>query len=255
MNNKIISGIIGTFIVIVLGICMYEIIIADKTGPVISYSDEDITYTEGQDDSVLLEGVRAKDSRDGDVSNSIIVAEKIVTGSRESMKIVYAAKDKKHNITRKSRIVKYIATGKTQGGSGNESGDAENKSTENTSEEPDTIANTGSTGEIDKAAANASGIPVIKLTAAEATIKVGQTFDEISYVKETYDNSGDVSRRIRIDGTYDIAVPGDYKFNYLVSDTEGNISEPAPFTLHIVAAENNTQSTANTQQETTKAAE
>ena len=112
-----------------------------------------------------------------------------------------------------------------------------NESTSENQTTNTTVEDSGPTGEIDKAAADATGIPVIKLKTAETTIKAGQRFDEISFVRETYDNSGDVSRRIRITGDYNVSVPGDYHINYLVSDTEGNVSAPAPFTLHVIPAD------------------
>lgn len=240
MNNKIIVGIIGGIVGIILLFCIYELAISDKTGPVITYDNEEITYTQGQDDSVLLEGVTAKDKRDGNVTDSLFVYQKIVLGNGDTMKIIYAAMDSKKNISiNDDRVVKYVATEEDSNDDKKDDADDENKESSQESTTPTETTSAGPndpTGQIDKTAADASGIPVIKLNSTEATITVGQFFDVISYVRETYDNSGDVSRRIRVDGVYDIAVPGDYKLNYLVSDTEGNVSEAAPFTLHIVPA-------------------
>lgn len=253
MNNKKILGIVGSVIAVVIGIGVIKFATSDRKGPVITYPDEELTYTEGESDDVLLKDVTAIDDKDGDVSDTLMVANRIVIGNGEYMEVVYAAKDSKNNITttkNNKRRVKYISTGanasqNTDANDENQSSEQtdvsnEASTNESTSENPTTnitVVDSGPTGEIDKAAADATGIPVIKLKATETTIKVGQNFDEISFVRETYDNSGDVSRRIRITGNYDLGVPGDYQINYLVSDTEGNVSAPAPFTLHIIPAD------------------
>lgn len=252
MENKKILGIVGSVIVVVIGIGVIKYATSDRKGPVITYSGNELTYTEGQPNDVLLEDVTAIDDKDGDVSDTLMVANKIVVGNGEYMEVVYAAKDSKNNITttkNNKRRVKYVQTGAnankaTNSGDENQSSEQADtskdaNSSESTSENQttSTVVDNNPTGEIDKAAADASGIPVIKLKTTETTIKVGEGFDEISFVRETYDNSSDVSRRIRITGNYDIGVPGDYQINYLVSDTEGNVSEPAPFTLHVIPAD------------------
>lgn len=260
MNNKKILGIVGSVIAVVIGIGAIKFSTSDRKGPVITYSDEELTYTEGEPNDVLLKDVTAVDNKDGDVSDTLMVANKIVIGNGEYMEVVYAAKDSKNNITitkNNKRRVKYISTGanasqNTEANDENQSSeqtDASNEASTNESTSENQTTNTtvedsGPTGEIDKAAADATGIPVIKLKTAETTIKAGQRFDEISFVRETYDNSGDVSRRIRITGDYNVSVPGDYHINYLVSDTEGNVSAPAPFTLHVIPAD--TPATDNT---------
>lgn len=260
MENKKILGIVGSVILVVIVIGLIKFMTSDRKGPVITYSDKELTYTEGESNDVLLEDVTAIDAKDGDVSDTLMVANKIVIGNGEYMEVVYAAKDSKNNITttkNNKRRVKYVQTGgnadkNANAGDDNQSSEQadaskDGNSGENTNENQttSTVVDNNPTGEIDKAAADASGIPVIKLKAAETTIKVGEGFDEISFVRETYDNSGDVSRRIRVTGDYDLGVPGDYQLNYLVSDTDGNVSEPAPFTLHIIPADtvaaNNTE--------------
>lgn len=252
MENKKILGIVGSVVVVVIGISMIKYATSDRKGPIITYSGNELTYTEGQPNDVLLEDVTAIDDKDGDVSDTLMVANKIVVGNGEYMEVVYAAKDSKNNITttkNNKRRVKYVQketnadnTSETDENQSSEQTDTSNEASTNESTSENQTTNTtvedsGPTGEIDKAAADATGIPVIKLKATETTIKVGQSFDEISFVRETYDNSGDVSRRIRITGNYDLGVPGDYQINYLVSDTEGNVSAPAPFTLHIIPAD------------------
>lgn len=262
MNKKIELSIFGAVAAILLVVCIYALASSDKKGPMIKFDrDETLTYVEGQDDSVLLEGVTAVDKRDGDVTDTLFVAGKIIFADGQQLKVTYAAKDKHNNVTRADRIVAYVPA-EDAGGAENNTGDGsdvdngqENPENDNnemnggeTSADNKQPASTGPTGEIDKAAADASGIPVIKLIAAEGSVTAGGHFDAISYVRETYDNSGDVSRRIRVTGDYDLNKPGDYQLNYLVSDTEGNVSEPAAFTLHVLPKAENATTADNTGQ-------
>lgn len=249
MDKKIELSIFGAVAVILFIACIMALASSDNKGPVIKFdNNEQLTYIEGQDDSVLLAGVTAIDDKDGDVTDTLIVASKITLADNQTLKVTYAAKDSHNNVTKTERIVVYVAsenggqngngepnTGDTPNGQEN-TGNTENINGQETTSDVNTSSpvDTGPTGEIDKEAANASGIPVIKLRATEATITVGEDFNEISYVKETYDDSGDVSRRIRVIGDYDIKKPGDYQLNYSVSDTDGNVSEPVAFTLHVL---------------------
>lgn len=241
MDRKIETSILGAIVIILLIGCMIAMLASDNKKPVIKFSSEaPLTYTEGQGDDVLLTGVTAVDERDGDVSDSLIVANKVVVEDGKKLKVTYAAKDKKNNIAKESRLVDCVPSdGSTE--SGGENGETNGAGIEdNTEPESTTLpqpVSTGAAGEVDKAAADADGIPVIKLKATEADITVGQQFDPMSYVRETYDNSGDVSRRIRVTGDYDLKNPGDYQITYTVSDTEGNVSEPAVFTLHVLPAQ------------------
>lgn len=268
MDKKIELSIFGAVAAILLVVCIFALASSDKEGPVIKFdSEETLTYAEGQDDSVLLAGVTAVDKRDGDVTDTLFVAGKIIFADGQRLKVTYAAKDKHNNVTRADRIVTYVPaeddgnaennTDRNGEGSGENNRDVNNgqagsdndetSGQETTADNKQTVS-TGPTGEIDKAAADASGIPVIKLKAAEGSVTAGGNFDAISYVRETYDNSGDVSRRIRVTGDYDLNKPGDYQLNYLVSDTEGNVSEPAAFTLHVLPKAENATTADNTNQ-------
>lgn len=263
MNKRIGVVLVIVFLAAVGVMKLYDIMFTDDKGPVIEFSDAELVYTEGQDEKILLADVRAVDKKDGDVSNTLMIAKKVVLTGGNIMKVQYAAKDKSNNITIKERVVPY----KFSENSGNNDENNSEPHTDNTddsqntddSSEPESTSSQGvvdndPTGDIDKAAADASGIPVIKLRVTEATITEGQTFDAISYVKETYDNSGDVSRRIRTIGEEDINGPGDYELIYSVSDTQGNVSEPVRFVLHVLPrasgqTQNNTQAQNNNTQQ------
>lgn len=230
------TGVIGLGIavIVIVVVCIILVATSDKKGPQITYDENnEIVYKQGDDDKVLLEDVVAIDKNDGNVSDSLIVVGKIINDDGTA-KITYMAKDRSNNITQVSRVVKYI---KIEEDDKEQSVSEESKEEDlNESEENETKDESNPTGEIDKKKADETGIPVIKIVQTELSISAGEKFssmDALGYVKETYDNSGDVSRRIHITGVEDNYEPGDYNIVFTVSDTEGNISEPVTLILHV----------------------
>lgn len=80
----------------------------DRIAPVITVPEETILYEEGQDTKVLLEGVKAVDDIDGDVSDTLIVESIIQLQDEVSAQVVYFAKDKKNNVAKATRKVDYM---------------------------------------------------------------------------------------------------------------------------------------------------
>ncbi|MBQ3545411.1 MAG: DUF5011 domain-containing protein [Lachnospiraceae bacterium] len=245
MDNRVKAIIAGSVAVGIIFICICVTALSDKKGPVIKVDDSiKLTYKAGDDDSVLLQGVTAIDKRDGNVSDSIVVDSVIIDG--DVIKVKYAAKDFSNNVTisKVYREVSYISSDIDTNDSVEKDNILENSETKedttveiNHSEVSSEVTD-NSVGEIDKDAVNASGIPVIVLTQKEVTINKGEQFSDmkaLSYVKETYDDSGDVSRRIRISGNDGELQEGDYEIKFTVSDKDGNVSEPAILILHVKA--------------------
>lgn len=256
MDRKLEVIALGMIVLVLFFTCIILGIASDKKGPEITFDkNKEIVYMQGGSDDVLMEDVKAVDKRDGDVSDSIIVVNKVYSGDGTA-RITYAAKDKHNNVTKIDRVIKYVPaendnvengdnTEQLPGESGLQPDDQngntgtageEGQSAEPTQPEVNNSADYP-TADIDVAAANATGIPVIKITQTELTITEKQGFSStqaLSYVKATYDNSGDVSRRIHIEGVQDSYKEGDYSIVYTVSDTEGHVSEPVTLILHVV---------------------
>ena len=76
----------------------------DKEGPVITMKEETIKASIEDSDKKLLEGVVAKDKRDGDVSDSLII-ESIQMKEENQCTIVCAAFDQSNNVSKASRTV------------------------------------------------------------------------------------------------------------------------------------------------------
>lgn len=112
MKKNMTAAIGGFIVALLLVITILLSIGTDHTGPEITFA-YDITFQEGQDINILLEGVSAFDSRDGDVTGNVMVDSLIVLSGNEFAKVTYSAKDNSNNITKASRIVGYEGSGRS----------------------------------------------------------------------------------------------------------------------------------------------
>lgn len=222
------KGLVGTIMAIVLIALVIVVVVleikSDKDAPEITYSEQEMVYNMAEDKALLLTDVTAYDEVDGDVTENLTV-ESIYDFHNGTAQVIYVAKDDAGNICKKSRIVKLTdaATGvvpqETTGAA------VENEPVEDVqgeAAEPEWHEVTGVN-------------PVINLTTDLVTIAVGDSsFNRMNYIAGMADDVDDesvLSRRVRIDGDYDIDVPGTYTLTYYVSDTDGNMSNRAVLTL------------------------
>ena len=63
--------------------------------------------------------------------------------------------------------------------------------------------------------------PTVQLPGA-TQVTVGESFDPLAGVTATDDTDGDVTDRIQVVGSVDVATPGSYALTYVVADTNGN---------------------------------
>ena len=98
---------IGFFIAdaVLVALCAFFYLQMDRTAPVITLPDAELTYTTGTNTDKLLEGVTAYDSHDGDVTDSLLIEKVTETGNGEVI-VTYAAVDSSNNVTELSRILK-----------------------------------------------------------------------------------------------------------------------------------------------------
>lgn len=93
--------------VVIFGVYIcYSKIISDSDAPKVVCGEDEITVSVEASDAELLKGVTAEDSRDGDVTASLIV-ESISAFADDERIITYAAVDKSGNVGRASRTLKY----------------------------------------------------------------------------------------------------------------------------------------------------
>lgn len=102
MNTKI--AVIGFAVAdaVLIGISAFFYQGEDRKAPVISFEETELVYQENMDEAVLLEGVRAEDDRDGDVTGALLV-EKVSETSDGNVIVTYVVMDSSNNVAKRSR--------------------------------------------------------------------------------------------------------------------------------------------------------
>ena len=100
-------GAILAGVCVVLGVAVaYVSSKQDRTDPVITVSEDALTYTEGEGTEGLLTGVTATDKEDGDLTKDIFV-EKVVPISENKAIVYYGVLDKSQNVGTATKEVEY----------------------------------------------------------------------------------------------------------------------------------------------------
>ena len=225
----------------------------DRTGPVVTVKS-DLTYHNGITEEELLDGVTARDNKDGDVSDSLRVTA-IYPGENDGQAVVvYMAKDSHNNVTKYIRILDVEAgaavdsIGKvptdtetetesaepeTEAAEQPETEAAEQPETEAAAADPETAARESAEADI---AALAPAAPVLRLKQYTVTIPVGSTFNQLSYIENVTDDKDTremLYRQIMIEGSVNPAAAGTYELIYWAKDTDGNSSNRAKLTVTV----------------------
>lgn len=194
----------------------------DSAAPVITFPDAPVLYHEDDDRSMLLEGVKAIDEVDGDVSDTLVVESVIPMKNQTEATVIYYAKDKSNNVARRERSIEYLPAEGIMWMT-----EAE------TEPEPETETETETEEAFE---ALPDGAPRIWLTTKAVTVKYGEDYNLLSYVKDIKDDVDGpdwLYGQIHIQGMYDINGPGVYELYYTVVDREGNMSNAAKLVLTI----------------------
>ncbi|MGM9912550.1 immunoglobulin-like domain-containing protein [Floccifex sp.] len=196
---------------LVLGILCFVFVSRDTEGPEIIFPSEGITYQEGQSEDQLLNGVKAVDEKDGDVSDSLRI-EKIENVENEAKIIVsYVAKDSNNNITKVKKVIDNATTAATP---------QEELSNEQKSE--------------NEIASLPSESPRIYLTEYEVTLPLGSEFYPLNYVRDIVDDVDSrelLFTRIELEGEVNTAVAGTYQLTFYAIDSNQNTSNHAVMTV------------------------
>ena len=250
MKKGILAGLIVLCLALFAGTAAV-MVTGDRKGPEIAVpSGADVTYEEGSDTALLLEGVTATDDRDGDVTDSVIIENIFPNDDRTGASVIYAAKDSHNNVTKVTRRVNYKAAGDVAAPEentetdGSDAAPAENAEAEGSDAAPAAEEAQQNDTEGVKNEANAkmeiealpSKSPRMYLNTYETTVKAGSELDKISYIKEITDDADSqktLFAEIQVDGEVDTATPGDYTLTYHVTDSNGNQSNMAVLTVHV----------------------
>jgi hypothetical protein len=194
----------------------------DRKGPRITIPKDDTEYTDGMDSEELLKGVTAKDKKEGDVSDSLVVEAVRENDTKTQVAVIYAAKDSKNNVTKKTRMMKE---------------DADEKAVPETSPAPDKDTEVTGGGSLEEKSANeeaASSLPPesprLFLTEDEITIPAGSEFNSLNYIKDITDdedNRDTLFQSVQVDGRLNADEAGTYELRYHAKDSDGNQSNTA----------------------------
>lgn len=263
MKRGIVAGlsILTVFLITVLTVIK---ITSDDEGPEIRTPNEQIIYTAGTGEQSLLRGVSAIDAKDGDVSDSLRVANVLPAEDGVTASIIYMAKDKKNNVTKITSTVQYQTGTEMQPAGHTDVQDSDvNTVTPETDTQPGQEGNTSQTdtpqfetgtdnatlpvesnegsgvGEAENNAAIAElseESPRFHLKEYAVTIEAGSEFDQLSYVENIEDDNDtreELYRRIQISGNVDVNTPGVYELIYHVADSDGNSSNQAKLVITV----------------------
>ena len=104
--KKGLVGVVLMLCVCVGGATVYQKLSADRVAPQIVF-EEDLTYHDGMTNEELLEGVKAEDAKDGDVSDSLVVEACSPDPAQGQAIVRYVARDARNNVARVNRVLSY----------------------------------------------------------------------------------------------------------------------------------------------------
>ena len=212
---------------VLAGTSWYFLKDTDRGRPEISFTNEAITYQEGDDVSALLVNVTAYDEHDGDLTSEIRVNQITPIDDGTRARVTYVVIDAQKNIATATQIVDYIPLPDE---SADESLTEEGALTDSISLSEEAEAELFAQAE----AVNPEA-PVLVLTADTDTIGVRDIFNYRSYIDSITDDKDSeetLYRNIVIEGDYSTERPGNYPLTFYVNDSDGNVSNIVTFILY-----------------------
>ena len=222
----------------------------DRKGPEITISDgKKDSFTADMTTEDLLEGVKAVDEKDGDVSDSLTVENVYSNEKGDEVTVVYVAKDKSNNVTKVTYhmtsdgvLPGAVISGSDVSGKTMLDGENTGESDENFENDEDLPDEEEELTEEEKAQEREEAKidslspqdPRFYLTTYYVEIARGTQIDRLSYVKDIQDDrdaSNELYRKIQITGNVDVNTPGTYELTYYVVDSNGNASNGAVLTV------------------------
>lgn len=237
-------------IIALLAVCVFfSVIIAamyltsDRTAPVITVDESKVKpYSAEQGEEVLKSYAKAVDAKDGDVSSSIVIENIYVMPDMTRAKVIFAARDHNNNVSKYSYMIAYEAS--------QEEIEAKEQLTQaetttaaeaETTTAADSSKNTSKTTEAEKTTAESeaettAGGPKLVLSATEATVEAGNSFNVMKYISsitDDKDTEDTLSRRIIVNVTYSTSKSGTYTLDVYCTDSDLNESNHVAFTLNV----------------------
>ena len=233
----------------------------DNEGPKITFEEgKDTKDRSNTTKDELLQKVKAYDEKDGDVTDSLTVEKMYPKNDGKEMVIIFVAKDKSNNVTKKEFTMEAAdgnaenpdiglidpdaidenaaSTDSTEADSTDsqdvvdaDSVDAASADTQNGEESLEAQAQ--KTQE-DKIAQLSPQAPKMYLNTYYVEVPVGTVLDKLSYVKDIQDDvdaTSNLFKKIQITGDVNTGAAGTYELTYYVVDSNGNSSNGAVLTV------------------------
>lgn len=230
----------------VLGVAAFFISGAkDKKAPKITVSEAKVSYIEGDSHDSLLEGISAKDNRDGDLTDEVFIDRIIPKAGNEKAIVYYAVTDKSHNVGTAKRTVAYYKDAEAAKNAGAEDNAAakEEQASAEVNASPEAQA-----PEENKAQAGvyppdpldlSAGKPVVQLKQQEVTEAVGTTVNLMDYINTIADTDTSNENHnymyshvsITVNGVQNTSQltlnqAGEYEIAYFSGNMHGAVSDP-----------------------------
>ena len=260
---------------IIFGLIVLSLLIAgngmiyvkqDRRCPEITFPSDEITYEAGTDQTVLMDGVIALDSKDGDVTNTLRVTDVLPSDDNQTAMVVYVAKDRSNNVVRRTRRVNYIADAKSsdeaeEAQKKEKSGKDTGKTVSSSSAKGEEAVVSSSTEKVvsssltegmaddvkaaheEGAKANDESIKLLdnnapRLYLKQYAVQIGleQDFDPLLYIatlKDETDSESELAKRVTVKGQVNNQETGVYRLEIYVVDVDGNQSNTATLAVFV----------------------
>lgn len=237
MKNKLFVTIfMGVVTVALAALCIVPQFLDTSEKPTITVPYDVLVYEQGEDASVLLQGVSAYDEEDGDISANVRVYDFSPLTDGERAAVTYAVYDSDNNLGKATRVVAYIGnediTDASQTDADVSEEDNSNASSE-TTEDSNELSGTG----YDDPELDSVGAPVIRLLTHEVLLDVGDEFYYMDYIDTAVDDKDTLSylyRHISLEGDeVDTSTPGNYEVQYYCTDSDHNDSNIAKLMVRV----------------------
>ena len=233
MKRKLLFCALGILCMAFSATAVFLVVDRDKTGPVIAVpEDGSLTYVAGEDKKILLEGVTASDSEDGDVSDTLVIESIRPNGDRAV--VTYTAVDHSHNASKSSCVVNYQTETEEEE---TIAGEKRLADSEDEAEELQENSETKAQKDVEDAIADLpKESPRFRLSQHEVMLAVGEVFDYSQYISDITDDKDSREQlygRIRLQGKVDTSKAGIYEISYFVVDSDKNQSNVEVLTVKV----------------------
>ena len=233
MKRKLLFFALGILCMAFSATAVFLVVDRDKTGPVIAVpEDGSLTYVAGEDKKILLEGVTASDSEDGDVSDTFVIESIRPNGDR--VVVTYTAVDHSHNASKASCVVNYQTETEEEE---TIAGEKRLADSEDEAEELQENSETKAQKDVEDAIADLpKESPRFRLSQHEVMLAVGEVFDYSQYISDITDDKDSREQlygRIRLQGKVDTSKAGIYEISYFVVDSDKNQSNVEVLTVKV----------------------